>query len=287
MERSALYRSSAFTRRGSFTAGIEGPVCDMDGNVYAVAWAGGSAGAIGKVDPQGDASLFVELPEGSLGCGMRMNPKEGCLFVADFAGHNVLRVDLATRRVSVHAHEPRMHQPNDLAITSGGALFASDPNWDDASGRLWRIDPDGTAVLLEDGMGTTNGIEVSPDERTLYVNETLQRTIWAYDLSDMNEIAGKRLLFRFDDHLLDGMRCDAAGNLYVTRYGKGCVAKLSSRGELLAEIPLLGENCTNLTFGGEDGRDCYVTMSDGGHIERFRTDAPGRCWTMWRDGRRL
>ncbi len=271
-----------FTRRGAFSDGIEGPVCDADGNVYAVAYIDERPRAIGKANPQGEVEYFVSLPEGSMGCGMRAYPKEGALFVADFAGHNVLKIELSTRRVSVHAREPRMNQPNDLAIRSDGMLFASDPNWDDGTGQLWRIDPDGKTTRLETGMGTTNGIELSPDERTLYVNETLERTVWAYDVSEAGEVSGKRLLHRFDDHLLDGMRCDAAGNLYVTRYGRGVIAKLSPDGARLAEFALIGKRCTNLTFGGPDGRDCYVTVADAGAIETFRTDAPGRCWTMWR-----
>jgi gluconolactonase len=125
-------------------------------------------------------------------------------------------------------------------------------------------------------MGTTNGIEVSPDDRILYVNESVQRRIWAYDLSPSGEISNKRLFCQFEDFGLDGMRCDIGGNLYVTRYGKGCIAKISPRGEVLHEIRLNGANCTNLTFGGPDGRTVYVTVADRGNIERLRVDLPGR-----------
>lgn len=266
----------------TFTEGIEGPAMDERGNLYAVSVKDERPNTIGRVDPSGETGLFLVLPAGSIGCGMRYYPPEDVLYVADYAEHNVLRVHLATKHVTVHAYEPRMNQPNDLAITRSGVLFASDPNWDAGTGQLWRIDRDGRTVLLESGMGTTNGIEVSPDERTLYVNETVQRTVWAYDLTETNEVRNKRLLHRFEDHALDGMRCDAAGNLYVTRYGKGVVAVLSPAGELMDEIALTGKNCTNLTFGGEDGCDCYVTVADNGNIERFRTEIPGRCWTMWR-----
>ena len=130
-------------------------------------------------------------------------------------------------------------------------------------------------------MGTTNGIEVSADERTLYVNESVQRTIWAYDLAPSGEIENKRLLIQFPDYGLDGMRCDVAGNLYVTRYGKGTVVKLSPQGEVLVEIELAGKKCSNLAFGGPDGRTCYVTLADQGNVERFRTDLPGRGWQLF------
>jgi sugar lactone lactonase YvrE len=76
----------------------------------------------------------------------------------------------------------------------------------------------------------------------------------------------------------NGMRCDLAGNLYVTRWGRGTIAKLSPDGELLQEIPLHGKKCTNIAFGGPDGRTCYVTLADQGNIERFRVEHPGRSW---------
>src|SRR5690606_27643360 len=141
-------------------------------------------------------------------------------------------------------HEPRMHQPNDICIMRDGTLFASDPDWKNSRGNIWRIDTAGTTVLLADDMGTTNGIEVSPDERVLYVNETVQRKIWAFTLDENKNISGNRLLMSFSDYSLDGMRCDIARNLYVTRHGKGVVAIISPQGDVLAEIPLEGKDCT-------------------------------------------
>ncbi len=135
---------------------------------------------------------------------------------------------------------------------------------------------DGRFVLLEANTGTTNGIEVSPDGRTLYVNETVQRNVWAYDLSPTGEISNKRLLIQFLDYAMDGMRCDVEGNLYITRWGKGTVAKVSPHGELLLEVQLHDANCTNITFGGPDGRTAYVTVADNGNIECFRVEARGR-----------
>ncbi len=87
-------------------------------------------------------------------------------------------------------------------------------------------------------------------------------------------------MIQFPDFGMDGMRCDIDGNLYVTRYGKSTVAKVSPEGEVLLEVQLAGRSCTNLTFGGEDGRTCYVTIAEHGNAEYFRTDKPGRCWKL-------
>lgn len=271
------YISRVFTEPRGLTAGIEGPACDRDGHLYAVNYARNQT--VGRVTPEGACSVYLELPGDSNASGIRFH-RSGDMFIADHRGYNVYKLGAATKQLSVYAHEPAMHQPNDLAITSDGTLFASDPSWQNSIGQLWRIDAGGRAVLLEADMGTTNGIEVSPDEKTLYVNETRQRRIWAYDLSSSYEIGNKRLLIEFPDYALDGMRCDVEGNLYATRYGKGTIAMISPTGDMQREIKLHGLQCTNLTFGGPDGRTCYVTMADSGNIETFRTGIAGRCWQM-------
>lgn len=257
-----------------FTQGIEGPASGPDGALYVVNF--GRDGTIGRVDAQGNAALFVELPDGSIGNGIRFGA-DGAMFVADYPRHNILKVDPATGAVSVFAHLPAAHQPNDIALAPEGTLYASDPNWakvDD--GQLWRIDRDGGVHLLEAGMGTTNGVEVSPDGRRLYVNESVQRNVWVYDLDAAGGISNKRLLIRFDEHGMDGMRCDADGNLYIARYDAGTVAVVAPDGTLLREIPLKGRKPSNLAFGGADGRQVFVTLQDRGAVETFQADRPGR-----------
>ena len=180
----------------------------------------------------------------------------------------------------MYAHSDSMNQPNDLAIRSDNMLFASDPNWSESTGNLWRIDPSGEVIRLESDMGTTNGVEVSFDEKILYVNESVQRKVWAYDLSASGDISNKRLLIEFPDFGMDGMRCDNQGNLYITRHGKGTVAIISPKGKLIKEIQLTGEKPTNIAFGGADGKTCYVTLADRGCFETFQADFPGRAWIM-------
>ena len=277
-----FYVSSEFTPPNGFTSGIEGPGCDADGNLYAVNYE--REHTIGRVSPEGKCSIFVELENGSTGNGIRFDSR-GSMVVADYVNHNILVVDMETREIGVRAHEPRMSQPNDIAIGANDMVYASDPKWDADTGAIWRIDPDGSTVLLEGDMGTTNGIEVSPDESTLYVNETVQRNVWAYDLSPQGQISNKRLLIEFPDFGMDGMRCDAEGDLYITRYGKGTVARVSPAGEVLLEVPLTGERPTNLAFGGPDGQTCYVTLQDRGNVEVFRVEVPGRSWQLYQSRR--
>lgn len=273
----ALYVARDVVGDGAFGEGIEGPAFGPDGALYAAGF--GRGGTIGRVtfdaDGSGRADLFMTLPAGSTGNGMRFDA-DGFMYVADYTGHQILRIDPRDRSVGVFATLSGAHQPNDLAFAPNGMFYASDPDWRTGTGQLWRILPYGRAALLETGMGTTNGVEVSPRGDVLYVNESVQRRVWAYDLDGSGGISGKRLLIAFPDHGLDGMRTDVRGNLHIARYGAGTVAVVSPQGELLHEVRLKGRKPTNVAFGGADGRTVFVTLQDRGAIEAFRTELPGR-----------
>jgi len=271
------YQSREFTHPSGFPSGIEGPAVDDKGILYAVNFA--RTGTIGQVNSSGEASLFVNLPEGSIGNGIRFNSK-GEMLIADYTKHNILKVDLDTKEISVFAHNANMNQPNDIAIMDNDILFASDPDWKNSKGQIWRIDTNGIITLLEGDMGTTNGIEVSPDNKTLYVNESVQRNVWAYDLSPTGEISNKRLLIKFEDFGMDGMRTDVEGNLYIARHGKGTVVKVSPEGKILREIELKGKTPSNIAFGGKHGSTAFITLQDNGNFETFDTEHPGREFQM-------
>jgi len=274
-----LWVARPVTMPGEFTGGIEGPACDEDGNIFAVNFR--RQGTIGRVTPSGVGGVYVTLPEGSVGNGIRFD-KDGSFFVADYPQHNVLHVDPKTKKVTTLAHNPKMNQPNDLAIGPDGTLWASDPNWAKSTGQIWRIDRDGTSTLVAPDMGTTNGVEVNPDGKTLYVNESAQRTIWAFTITKEKTLTDKRLFKKFEDHGFDGHRCDVDGNLYVTRYGKGTVVKLSPKGEILREINVLGKRPSNLCFGGPDGQTIYVTEVESTRLVAFRVDRPGAAYLRWK-----
>ncbi len=271
-----LFKSSVLTPVNSFTDGVEGPAVDKSGIVYAVNL--GHQGTIGQITSGGETSIFIELPEGSIGNGIRFDSR-GNMMIADYTNHNILKVNMKTKMLSIFAHEARMNQPNDIAIDSKDRLYASDPDFKAGTGRIWRIDTDGKVTFL-DSLGTTNGIELSPDEKTLYVNAS--RKVWAYDLSPEGNISNKRVLVEFSDFSMDGMRCDIKGNLYIARFGKGNIAVVSPQGKIMREIPLSGKRPTNVAFGGIDGRTVYVTLQDKGNLEYFRVDLPGREWEMQR-----
>ena len=247
-----------------FPKGIEGPAIDKNGNLFAVNFR--EPGTIGIVTPNGEASVYVTLPSGSVGNGIRFD-KKGFMYIADYTKHNILRVDPSTKEISVFAHNSSMNQPNDIAISPKTEfLYASDPNWKDSTGNLWLIKRNGKTLLLEGKIGTTNGVEVSPDGKRLYVNESIQSKVWLYDIKCDGTVKNKRLFITFPDFGMDGMRCDSSGNLYITRHGKGTIVIVSPNGVVLREIHLKGKLCSNIVLS-KDERKAYVTMADRGCFE--------------------
>lgn len=268
-ETTPLFVSEDFTKENIFSKNIEGPAFDKHKNLYVVNFE--KDGTIGLVKPTGDASLFITLPEGSTANSIQFD-KKGNMYLADFTGHNILKVNMKTKQVTTHVHNDNFNQPNDICINRKGQLFASDPNWKESTGKLWRIDPNGNAVLLTSDMGTTNGIELSPDEKILYVNESAQRKIWTFDVDTNGNISNKKLFAEFTDFGLDGMKCDVKGNLYITRHTKGTILVLSPQGKLIREVSLKGKKCSNLVFGGKDGKTIFVTLQDRKGMEKFQND---------------
>ena len=125
-------------------------------------------------------------------------------------------------------------------------------------------------------MGTSIGICLCPDEKILYVNVSVQKNIWAFDVDADGNISNQRLFTSFTDFGMDGMKCDTKGNLYVTRHGKGTVAIFSPDAKLLREVTLKGKKVSNITFGETDFKTCFVTLQDRKCMEKFRTDTKGR-----------
>jgi sugar lactone lactonase YvrE len=268
-----LFKTTDLTAENLFTTNIEGPAFDKNGQLYVVNYQ--HDGTIGMVSPEGICSLFIELPEGSIANCIQFDSLDNML-LPDFTGHNILHVNVPEKTVSVFCHEAKMYSPNDLCMNKKGQLFASDPDWKREIGQLWRIDPDGKPVLLETNMGTTNGIELSPNEKTLYVNESIQLNVWKYDVDADGNISNKKLFYKFDDYGLDGMKCDKEGNLYITRWGKGTIVVLSPEGKFVREIQLKGKKCSNLVFGGKKGKTLFITLQDRKCMEKVENNIAGK-----------
>ena len=276
---SGLYQSLQLTPSGEYTFNIEGPAVDRAGNLYVVNFQ--RPGTIGKVAAGAVASeLFTTLPEGSIGNAIRFD-RSGRMFVADYKKHNVFVIEPATTEPRPYFHADDFNQPNDLTVAADGTLYASDPNWKARTGQIWRITPgaDGNGVgeklASPRPMSTTNGIDLSPDGKTLYVGESDSNEIWAYRLAG-GTLTSPRLVKKFTDASIDGLRTDVDGRIYVARILKGTILILSPSGAVEREVAMTAKEPTNLAFGGADGKTVFVTQRKGGFVESFRVARPGR-----------
>jgi sugar lactone lactonase YvrE len=277
---------------------IEGPAVDSDGSLYFVTRTGLTNGKILQLKPGATKSeVYAPLTDGSLGNGIRFD-KSGRMYVADFQKHNVLVFEKRQKTPSVYfttndlpAGATKFNQPNDLAIGNDGTLYASDPlrKKGVATGQVWRITrgADGKGrgeVMTSDRkggkMGVTNGIDLSPDGKTLYVGESTTGQIWAYRIegNKLVSLTGTEPMAKLTGGEIDGMRTDASGRLYVTQNGAGRIAVVTPFSKDAPKIiPTLKNGPSNLTFGGPDGKTVFVTQTEGGgFIEKFRVDVPGR-----------
>jgi signal peptidase len=267
------------TPAGEYTFGIEGPAADLDGNLFVVNI--GKSGTIGQLVVGGSSSQkFIDLPEGSVGNAIRF-ARDGTMFVADYKKHNIFQIRKGGLEPVVWFHSDLMNQPNDMTIANDGTIYASDPNWKGRSGRIWRIartadgSVQGQVMTAPRTMGTTNGIDLSPDGNTLYVGESGSGQVWSYTIRGGELTAGK-LIKTFEPDTIDGIRTDVAGKLLIARILKGTIAIMKADGTIQKEVALKGREPTNLAFGGGDGRTVFGTQRQGGYIEAFRTDQEGR-----------
>src|ERR1035437_2273938 len=104
-----LWQAQDVTTEHLFTNNCEGPATDKHGNLFVVNIE--KDGTVALIRENTRPTVFLNLPEGSIGNGIRFN-KTGDMFIADFKGHNVLKVDVKTRKVSVFAHSDQFNQPN-------------------------------------------------------------------------------------------------------------------------------------------------------------------------------
>ena len=274
-----LFESAQVTPSGEYTFGIEGPAADLDGNLFVVNL--GKQGTIGRLSAGATASEpFTALPDGSVGNAIRFD-RDGTMFVADYKKHNVFALPKGATEPQPWFHSEEMSQPNDITIARDGTIYASDPNWKGREGYIWRIGKaqdgsvQGQIMAAPRAMGTTNGIDLSPDGKTLYVGESSNGQVWSYAIRG-SELTDAKLVKSFEPNTIDGLRTDVGGRLYIARILKGTVAIVKPSGAVEREIALKGKEPTNLAFGGSDGKTVFVTQRQGGFIESFRTDQEGR-----------
>lgn len=160
------------------------------------------------------------------------------------------------------------NRPNDATVDAKGRLwFGTMHDAETAkSGSLYRMDATGVARMDKD-ICITNGPCVSPDGKTFYHTDTLEKTIWAYDLSEDGLLSNKRAFVHIkfgDDIYPDGTVVDSEGYLWTALWGGGAVVRISPAGEVVGTIDIPAPNVTKVAFGGPDLMTLFITTARKG-----------------------
>jgi len=171
----------------------------------------------------------------------------------------------------------RLNSPNDVVVGNDGAIYFTDPPYGvkitdrelDFQG-VYRISPDGkTLTLLVKDFVKPNGLAFTPDEKTIYVNDTERGHIRAFDVAPDSTLSNNRIFATVPG--ADGMKVDAAGNVYCT--SKTGVMVFNPSGKHLGTF-VAPEQPANCAFGDADWKSLYLTCRTG--LYRVRLDTPGR-----------
>ena len=225
--------------------------------------------------------------------GMYVDP-EGQLLMCEHATSRLVRRSIDGRNVEVladHYGDVELNSPNDVVQRSDGLVYFTDPVY----GRLDRpacvprpIPSDLRPVYVYDPetrelriaateFENPNGLCFSPDEKTLYVNDSPTYRILAFDVEPDGRLSNERLIARTrgEGGVPDGMKVDALGNIV-------CAAQhglhwMTPDGEYLGVI-IEPERLLNFTWGDDDFQTVYIACAEGAYS--FRTRVKG-----WRYGR--
>lgn len=169
----------------------------------------------------------------------------------------------------LHRPEPERiaNRFNDGKCDTRGRFWAGSMDFDckAPTGAVYRYEADGRCARVDDGFAVTNGPTWSIDDRTMYFNDTVERTVLAYDFdAETGAATNRRVWLRFadGDGFPDGMTTDAAGRLWIAHWGGWCVSCHDPEtAEEIGRIRLPASQITSCAFGGADLRTLYVTSA--------------------------
>lgn len=154
---------------------------------------------------------------------------------------------------------------NDGKVDPAGRFWAGtmDRYERQASGSLYRLDPDLRWTRCDTGYRVTNGPAFSRDGRTLYHTDSALQRVYAFDLAADGSIANRRVHLQFGEGegYPDGMTVDAEDGLWIAFWDGWCVRRFAPDGSRLAEIKVPAQRPTSVAFGGPDLDRLFVTSA--------------------------
>ena len=236
----------------------EGPAWSKDGYLIfsdtpsdrLLKWAPGHATEVFRADAHGPSGNAFDA--------------DGRLYTCETRLRRVTRTD-KKGKIEVLADQwegKRLNAPNDIVVAKSGHAYFTDPAFGKQQDSreldfygVYHISPKGQLTVVAKPAGRPNGIALSPNGRILYVANSDERNIRAYDVDRDGETSNERVAVSNIDGIPDGIRVGENGNLYVAAK---VIAIYSPEGKLLSTIPV-AETPSNCAFGDADLQTLYIT----------------------------
>lgn len=249
--------------------GTEGPIGLTDGSLL---FTETQANRITRISTDDTVSTFLENTNGANGLGFRgdgelvavqtLKPRVGIIYPA------------AKEQTLAENYQGQAFQrPNDLVVAKNGGIYFTDsgtrptkenPNPPPSTPGVYYISPAGKLTRLANDIERPNGIQLSKDEKVLYVANTLGEHVLAYELVSEDSVGAKKNFAKLKGWSqtengwssgADGLALDDEGRLYVA--SNAGIEVFSDKGEALGVIPV-PKKPQNLAFSGPDKKTLYV-----------------------------
>lgn len=242
---------------------FEGPIWDPVGKqLYFTSFVDKDTKIL-RLEERGKASVWLDHTKGINGTWLSL---EGRMLGAQAYGQHVMSYafgESGPADTIVIAENPKWNQPNDVCQTPNGNIYFTDPDFKNRkTSAVYVKTTAGEVKKIITSMPVPNGVIASNDGKTLYVGDSHEK-LWRSFPILADGTVGEGMLF-FDPETSrqdspDGMSIDAKGNLYLS--GRGGVWVASPEGKSLGLIPV-PEFCSNVTFGGAEGKTLYLTCAN-------------------------
>ncbi len=254
--------------------GPEGPLY-VDGNLYYVGWV---SNTLSKWD--GKTTTVLNHTEGCGHNGLALTKEKTFLLACTDEHGAIMELDMSGKQLrrwdADKNGQPFAGGINDIVVAPNGAAYATvfGPYVDlptSVAGKILYLAPESQQwVEVANDLNYANGIGVSPDQKTLYVSETVGNCILKFTINDDGTLSHRsnfallNLLVKDKNKSWwlgpDSMKIDSKGNMYVAQWFGGKILKISPEGKLLHVFEIAaGDGTTNVAFS-EGEKELFVTV---------------------------